>query len=303
VKLAIVTDEVSADPATAIELGVGWGIRDFELRGVFASRAPFLSLYEKAYLRDVLAEYSARLVALSPGLFKIPFPPRDRERPSMAWMDRAGYEGWAAQQETLRHHVEELLPASLEYAAELGIGTVAIFSFDRAGLPPGPAPEEVLRVLAQAAERAGAMGIRLALENEEGFWGDTGQRTAALVRAIGDPALGVNWDPGNAFCAGDEPFPIGYQAVRGLVRHVHFKDARREADGIATYVVDGEIDWAGQIGALTGDNYAGFISVETHLRPKVGAARELLDRLRRLIDLAAASPASSLTGHGGKEPG
>ena len=35
VKLAIVTDEISADPETAIELGAEWGIHDFELRGVF----------------------------------------------------------------------------------------------------------------------------------------------------------------------------------------------------------------------------------------------------------------------------
>jgi sugar phosphate isomerase/epimerase len=289
VKIAIVTDEVSADPATAVELGVDWGVRDFELRGVFASRAPFLSPYEKTYLREALAEYGVRMVALSPGLFKIPYPLGERTRPSMAWMDRAGYEGWAASRETLRHHVEELLPASLDYAAELGIGVIVCFSFDRTGLPPGPAPDVVLEALARAAERARAMGIQLAVENEEGFWGDTGARTADLVRAIGNPALGVNWDPGNAYCAGDEPFPDGYQAVRDLVRHVHFKDARRGADGIAEFVAAGEIDWAGQIAALAADGYDGFISVETHLQPKVGAARELLDRLRRLI-AAASSP-------------
>jgi sugar phosphate isomerase/epimerase len=127
------------------------------------------------------------------------------------------------------------------------------------------------------------MGIQLAIENEDGFWGDTGDRTASLVRAVGHPALGVNWDPGNAYCAGDEPFPAGYHAVRDLVRHVHFKDARRNADGTAAYVAKGEIDWAGQMRALAADGYDGFISVETHLRPKVGSARELLDRLRGLI--------------------
>jgi sugar phosphate isomerase/epimerase len=283
VKIAIVTDEISADLETAIELGVGWGVHDFELRGVFTSRAPFLSSYEKGYLQDALAAYQARFVALSPGLFKIPYLPPERSRPSLAWMDRAGFEAWDATQQTIRHHVEELLPASLDYAAELGINTVLIFSFDRAGMPPGPPPENVLEILSRAAERAGSMGIQLAIENEDGFWGDTGDRTASLVRAVGHPALGVNWDPGNAYCAGDEPFPAGYHAVRDLVRHVHFKDARRNADGTAAYVAKGEIDWAGQMRALAADGYDGFISVETHLRPKVGSARELLDRLRGLI--------------------
>jgi sugar phosphate isomerase/epimerase len=283
VKLAIVTDEVSADPETAIELGTEWGIHDFELRGVFASRAPMLAPYEKDHLRAALDAYQARIVALSPGLFKFPYPPPERTRASLAWMDRAGYDDWSAARQRLRYHLDELLPASLDYAAELGASIIVVFSFDRAGLPPGPPPDEVLEVLSRAAERAGAAGIQLAVENEEGFWGDTGARLAALVRAIDRPLLGINWDPGNAFCAGDEPFPAGYAAVRDLVRHVHFKDARRDAHGAATYVADGEIDWTGQVRALAADGYDGFISVETHLRPKVRSARELLERLRQNV--------------------
>jgi sugar phosphate isomerase/epimerase len=289
VNLAIVTDEVSADPETAIELGVEWGVRDFEVRGVFTSRAPALSPYEKDYLRDALAAYGGRAVALSPGLFKIPYAPRKRARPSMAWMDHAMYESWVATEQSVRHHVDELLPASLEYAAELGVGTILIFSFDRAGLPPGPPPAEVLEILALAAERASAMGIQLAVENEAGFWADTGDRTGELVRAVGHPALGVNWDPGNAYCAGDEPFPAGYQAVRDLVRHVHFKDARRNADGTVDFVAAGEIDWEGQVQALAANGYDGYMSVETHLRPKVGAAQDLLERLQGLVSAARSS--------------
>jgi sugar phosphate isomerase/epimerase len=171
----------------------------------------------------------------------------------------------------------------------LGAGIVVVFSFDRAGLPAGPPPDEVLEILSHAADRAAAAGIQLAVENEEGFWGDTGERTANLVRTIGHPALGVNWDPGNAFCAGDEPFPAAYQAVRGLVRHVHFKDAQRGADGRAVYVAEGEVDWKGQLRALAADGYEGYISVETHLRPKVSSAHQLLERLRFMIESATSS--------------
>ena len=119
-KLGIVTDEVSADPETAIELGTGWGTHDFELRGVFASRAPSLSPYEKSHLRDALDAYQARVVALSPGLFKFPYPSRERVRASLAWMDREGYESWAAARKRLRYHIDELLPASLDYARRAG---------------------------------------------------------------------------------------------------------------------------------------------------------------------------------------
>jgi hypothetical protein len=33
-KISIVTDEISSDVETAIELGLEWGVRDFELRGI-----------------------------------------------------------------------------------------------------------------------------------------------------------------------------------------------------------------------------------------------------------------------------
>jgi sugar phosphate isomerase/epimerase len=131
---------------------------------------------------------------------------------------------------------------------------------------------------------AESAGLQLAIEVEEGFWADTGRRTAELVQAVDHPALGVNWDPGNAYVAGDDPYPAGYEAVRPFVAHVHFKDVRRTVDGDYRYVVDGDIDWAGQVAALHRDGYAGYISIESHMQPKVSSARALLNRLQRSIE-------------------
>ena len=285
-KISIVTDEISADPETAIELGTEWGIHDFELRGFFTDRVPRLSAYQKQHLRDVLEEHQARIIAISPGLFKWASPPRRAPRLSLGWMEQGAYEAWDANWRMVDSHLNELLPASLEYANELGAGLVVIFGFDRAGRPPGPPPEEVLNILCKATERAHSAGIQLVLENEDGFWADIGARTAELVRAVDQTALAVNWDPGNAFSAGDEPFPEGYRHVGSLVRHVHFKDARRAPDGSVQQAVEGEIDWAGQLRALAADGYTGFVSVESHMRPKVQSGRASLNRLRNLIQAA-----------------
>jgi sugar phosphate isomerase/epimerase len=97
------------------------------------------------------------------------------------------------------------------------------------------------------------------------------------------PALRVNWDPGNAYCAGETPYPSGYAALRGRIEHMHFKDARRLPDGSAEFVTRGEIDWQGQIQALMQDEYDGYISIETHLRPKIAGAKSAFDRLSSLI--------------------
>jgi sugar phosphate isomerase/epimerase len=290
-KISIVTDEISADPETAIELGVDWGIRDFELRGFYADRVPNLSAYQIDRLGEILAAYEARIIAISPGLFKIPYPLAPREQVSLAWMDQAMHRNWRRQQDEVKYHCQELLPASIEFARALGVELILIFSFHRGEHPAGPAPDPVTQALYEAAAEAAAAGVQLAVEVEEGFWADTGQRSADLVNTINQPALGINWDPGNAFMAGDLPYPNGYEAVRPWVKHVHFKDAEIDAHGNRRYAVQGQIDWAGQIQALATDSYDGFISIETHLRPKVSMARAELQMLRQLIERSSMTTA------------
>jgi sugar phosphate isomerase/epimerase len=285
-KISIVTDEISADLETAIELGVEWGIHDFELRGFYADRVPHLSAYQVERLGDILAAYKVRIIAISPGLFKIPYPLGRREEASLAWLDHGLFQRWHSLKDQVKYHHDELLPASLEFAKSLGVKRILTFGFHRGGHPAGPAPDEVLELLYSAADQAAEADIQLTVEVEDEFWADTGQRTAAMMEAINHPALGVNWDPGNAFMAGDTPYPDGYQAVRPWVRHVHFKDAEVDAQGQRRYAWPGQIDWAGQVQALARDGYEGYISIETHLRPKVKVAREELALLRRLIEQA-----------------
>ncbi len=282
-KICFITDEISADPETAIELGVQWGIQDFELRGFYTDRVPCFSAYQKQRLREILDRYNARIVAVGPGLFKVPFPPRRSAEFPLPWLDQGLYEDWSEAWKQVDYHLNELLPQSLDYANELGAQRVVIFAFDRAGGPPGAPPDELLDCLAKAAERAKATGLQLTIENEAGFWADTGARTAQIIHTINHPSLGVNWDPANAFFEGDVPYPEGYSSVRAWVHHVHFKDACRTDRGELEYVGKGQVDWSGQIQALAADGYSGFISIETHLRPKVAAAKAALERLRALI--------------------
>jgi len=172
---------------------------------------------------------------------------------------------------------------SIEYAGEIGATKIVAFGFERS-LPSGSTiPDEILITFRQAAEKVAAAGLELVIEVEAGFWMDTGQNAASILQIADHPALGVNWDPGNAIVAGDTPYPDGYNVVRDFVKHVHFKDVSFSPDGSYRYALVGDIDWAGQIGALTGDGYTGHISVETHMEPKVHCARAMTERLQRLL--------------------
>jgi hypothetical protein len=108
-KISLVTDEISADPETAIELGVDWGVHDFELRGFGADRVPNFSAFEKQRIRELLEEFEARIVAISPGLFKIPYPGAKRERFPLRAFDAALYERWQAAQARSAHRASSFL--------------------------------------------------------------------------------------------------------------------------------------------------------------------------------------------------
>ena len=282
--ISLVTDEVSADPETAFELGIQWGIRNFELRGFYEQRVPLLSSFQQQRLRELIDEFDVRIVAISPGLFKCPWPSGKRERFPVRFMDFSMYQRWQDARSLVQYHQQELLPASLTFAQELRVSKVIIFSFHRGAQPPGPAPDEILLALDEAVQEAEKVGIRLCIEVEDQYWGDTGRWAADLLNRINRPALGINWDPGNAFVAGEVPFPVGYQAVRPYIQHVHYKDVQRLSPGHYQYVVHGQIDWSGQIQALQKDEYQGYISVETHRSPKVRSAQESIQRLKAFIE-------------------
>ena len=48
-------------------------------------------------------------------------------------------------------------------------------------------------------------------------------------------------------------------------------------------MLDGIIDWQSAIAALKQDGFGGYISVETHVRPKLESTLRCLERLRRLV--------------------
>jgi len=288
---SIVTDELSGDPETAFELGLEWDVEHFELRGVFDGRVPRLSPYVRQCLIRAVRDFGVTITAISPGLFKCPFPAERPRRSNLGWMDSGFYQSWHEARALVEDHMRNLLPASIDFAQEAGAKHIIAFSFSRGGAPAGPAPAGVVELLAEAAEAARAGGLELLIETEEGFWADTGERSAALVERAGAPFLAINWDPANALIEGDIPFPNGYAALKHLVRNVHFKDARRYPDGSWELLAEGDVDWAGQIAALAADGYDGFIAVEPHLSPSVASTRNALARLRMLIEAASRKPA------------
>jgi sugar phosphate isomerase/epimerase len=169
-----------------------------------------------------------------------------------------------------RYGVEDqprLAARAFEIAEQTGASIVRVFSYWRT-TAPAQCRDRIVEALSHLADDARERGLIVGLENEHGCNVGTGVETAQLLAALDHPALGVIWDPANAYVLGETPYPDGYATLppRRIV-HVHAKDCSVH-NYVPTWGPIGTmaIDWAGQVAALARDGYTGWISLETHWR-------------------------------------
>src|SRR5215469_11282196 len=131
-EISIVTDEVSSDLETALEIIRAWGIDAVELRAIGTQRFPEVSDYWRVRLPQLLEEFGLTVAAISPGLFQT--VPPGRARAEMAFSRRGDTQRVKREleDEALReYHISRLLPASIEVAQRLGARSIVCFSFAR----------------------------------------------------------------------------------------------------------------------------------------------------------------------------
>jgi len=256
-KIAIVSDEISSDFSTAVEIGTDWGIRAFEIRGLCSGRVPYVSERDVESVLRVKEEFGIEISAISPGAFKVPVDSDEAER-----------------------HLRDMLPRAYELAHKLETNLVIAFGFHRPEGSREKYPSKVVDLLGEAAEGASREGVLLALENEPGCWADTGKVAAEIVKKVGHPNLRLNWDPCNSLNSGGKPYPEEYEELKDMMVHLHIKDSREEG---YVPVGEGDVDWRGQLGALLKDGFGGYYTLETHYGPKVKASKRCLENLRRIL--------------------
>src|SRR5579862_7980347 len=92
VKVSVITDELSSDLETALELACEFGFQGVELRGIGEGRYPRVSDLMKMRTPELVAEYKLPVVSISPGLFKIPYPePLPPEARALRWDDALSF--------------------------------------------------------------------------------------------------------------------------------------------------------------------------------------------------------------------
>lgn len=248
-KVAVFTDEVSQELATALKLAVRYRLDGVELRTVWSKPVQHLSQEEVERVRASLQEHELSCAAIASPVFKCEL---DDE---------------AAQRDHL-----DYLRSCIQIGKRLGTDIMRVFTFWKRG-PAEPVWEKVKRQFRAAIPIAEHEGVILGIENEHSTYVATAAEMKRFVAELGSPAVRVVWDPCNEVHAeeGITPYPDAYELVRPGTVHVHVKDAVKDAatgKPRLTPVGEGMIDWKGQLLDLLRAGYQGYISLETHWRPQ-----------------------------------
>jgi len=175
----------------------------------------------------------------------------------------------------------------IRMAAALGAGYCRVLSGQRR---PELTREQGIELVAQSIEaclpEAERCGVTLMIENhyKDDFWSypEFAQKMEVfceLVERVRHPRFGVNYDPSNAFLAGDDPLEL-LERVKHRVVTMHasdrtliegtLEDLRREEGGAEGYVKrlrHGEIgkglnDYDAIFGTLRAAGFDGWVSIE-----------------------------------------
>jgi sugar phosphate isomerase/epimerase len=260
-RIGIVTDEISSDVREAIQLGLNWGIMDYELRVIGEARVPTVKSETVDDLLWLKEKLGLHYTALSPGTGK----------------------GTIDDQATLQREMNETLPATFALAKKFASPKVIIFGFQRLPHQSETLLPQVLEAFRQIAALAEKENLQIVIENEPGFWCDTGKNTANIIAAVNSPHLRANWDPANALGTDETPYPDGYEALKKWIANVHVKDTIKGSLIQCVPIGEGKIDWPGQIKALVHDRVVEHVTLETHCLPLIENSQKNLERLKHIL--------------------
>lgn len=259
-KLGIITDEVDPDLGRVLssfypKYQLQWAeIRNLKLDGknryVYTSATP----EQLKTIKTQLGDAGVKVSVLDTGVYKIALP-------GTTPLGKNAQDLNPVQGEYDRQ-MEDLKRAA-DAAHALGTDRLRVFTFKRVA-EPGAIFDRIVEDLHKALAVAKEQNVTLVVENEFDCNVGTGAETARLFQAITDRRLMHNWDPGNCYEAGEEPFPKAWdQLDHRRISHIHLKDA---AGKQWKPIGSGKIDFAGQFQALKKIKYSGTLSLETHYR-------------------------------------
>ena len=257
----MITDEIDARLAPALDVCAELGIRAVELRTVDGIQ---IVDHTPAALQSMREELDARGFHVC--AIASPFLKCDR-----------------GDDPDVQDRVHE---RALEAASVFSAPVVRAFAYWREP-DPSAALTELGASLRRAAARASDGGVTLALENEHECNVATSDEAKAALASADSSSLRLIWDPGNAAMLDPATFSGlgGLETIDDRVAHVHLKDVT--ASGEWTEVGAGIVDFTALLRHLAGLRYGGYLSFETHYQRHGSGELATRDCVAALRSIAA----------------
>jgi len=255
--IAAITDEFSPDLEVALDAMSAIGMTGAELRVCWGKNIMDLMEDELDRVLDQVQSRGMEVMSIASPLLKCVLP-------NASDVDTRFQQDIFAAKHTFEDQ-PRLTEHAFHIAKKMGARIIRVFSYWRT-VQPEKAFDAVIRALADLADKAAKEDLIIGIENEHACHLGTAQETAAALNAVDHPHLKLVWDPANAYVAGENPFPHGYNLLpKNRIIHVHAKDChvenhKPEWGPLGTR----DVDWKGQIAALLNDGYRGYLSLETH---------------------------------------
>ena len=182
---------------------------------------------------------------------------------------------------------------------------IAVWPFDNIPITKYQWDEVVIPYWKEFAPFAEAHHVRIAIEMYAGFSVYNPRTLLRLRDAVGSPAIGANFDPGNLIWQGISP-PAAIRRLRGAIYHVHAKDCyvdpqilgrtgffdpwleNNEVDRPYSFRIPGSAtsasEWKEMVIALRESGYDGALSIE-HEDRSIGQKEGLLRSVAFLKDV------------------
>lgn len=252
---AVITDEVSQDFQVAVDFALRHKLDAVEIRSVDEKNPFEMDQTDIEKMKSILAGTELKVCCIGAPFYKCDID----------------------SQEEIQSHIEGL-KRCIHMAKEFDCKLIRGFTFWNKGDFEQRIPQivekfqEPIRLLQQA-------DMRLVLEFDPSVYATNAQKALKILQALNSPYVKALWDPGNDIYDEDNecPYPYGYELIKPYIAHIHLKDAKRvNGKPEAMPIGCGDVDFIGQFKALLADEYDGYVSLETHYRPKYELSEEIL---------------------------
>lgn len=174
----------------------------------------------------------------------------------------------------------------LQIAATLGCRNISV---PPGGPLDGRSRREAMTLFYKGLEEvvplAEELGIKLLVEPEPNLLIEKTSEFEAFIRDIRSPAVGINFDIGHFFCAGERP-EEAFENLFEWVGHVHVEDIGQSRIHHHLVPGDGAVDFASVFSAMKRLGYNGDMSIElyTYAHGPADAGRKSVEYLKPVFE-------------------